>query len=462
MKVIAGTDNGLVKSTTIETKETKTWGELNPTYEISSMTWWNSFPENDYEVVTAHPKGIVRVWDVEHGIQLAEMSKFEKLVKIQLLHSYKNLLTTCSKNGIIDVRNCSPGNQNFVPNCKKPEKQIFPRVIRFETKVNDINQMQVDLSSLEDVKLALGGKGSDLQIWSMENKKCIWKAKNVPNNRLNLPVPIHITDLAYIPNESSKIVVSTGNSEIRLYDIKAQHRPVHRMKISKFLLNKICVSNCGRFVIFSDVTGVLQRIDLRNYQVVQGYKLNSGTVKDIAIHPTLPKIAVCGYSRFLNIYNFDNPKPISSIYLKQKCTSLLFSPETSLQTEQEKLQKLQITQRKNNEYVATQEEEEMWASIPNVEDKNEIDNINKVDNINNVDNNDNVGNNDNFGNNEISENDNQKDDSFDIPSEVVSNSLDDSSTFNHQNQNQSQNKKRLSVNTQLIKKRKNKKIKKKK
>ena len=61
-----------------------------------------------------------------------------------------------------------------------------------------------------DNLFALGGRENDLQIWDLNQKKCIWKAKNVKHDTLSLRVPIWVTDLAYVNQDPNKIVVSSG------------------------------------------------------------------------------------------------------------------------------------------------------------------------------------------------------------------------------------------------------------
>ena len=43
--------------------------------------------------------------------------------------------------------------------------------------------------------VAVGGKGADPSVWSLEAGKAVWRARNLPNDELDLAVPIWLTDL---------------------------------------------------------------------------------------------------------------------------------------------------------------------------------------------------------------------------------------------------------------------------
>lgn len=57
----------------------------------------------------------------------------------------------------------------------------------------------------------------------------IWRAKNLPNDHLNLRQPVNITSLAFIGSSSEgarHIAVGTQNGHVRKYDTRAARRPV--------------------------------------------------------------------------------------------------------------------------------------------------------------------------------------------------------------------------------------------
>eukprot|EP00960_Hanusia_phi_P032543 749910-Hanusia_phi.AAC.3 len=81
-------------------------------------------------------------------------------------------------------------------------------------------------------QIAYGGQENELQVYDLQSQTVTWKAKNVPENKLRLRLPVWVTDLQYLSSEDeNKIVICTAYGQIRLYDIRAQRRPV---------LNAVC------------------------------------------------------------------------------------------------------------------------------------------------------------------------------------------------------------------------------
>lgn len=88
-----------------------------------------------------------------------------------------------------------------------------------------------------------GGKNNDLKVWDLEKKTKIFCAKNVKKDMLELEIPIWVTDLAFLPNHEYKIAVSTRFGQIRLYDTKAQRRPVIDINVENQSFNTISLCN---------------------------------------------------------------------------------------------------------------------------------------------------------------------------------------------------------------------------
>ena len=59
-----------------------------------------------------------------------------------------------------------------------------------------------------------------------QSKEPLWKAKNVPNDELDLQVPIFDTGLVTCEASERILAVCTGSGELRTYDVRASNRPV--------------------------------------------------------------------------------------------------------------------------------------------------------------------------------------------------------------------------------------------
>lgn len=73
-----------------------------------------------------------------------------------------------------------------------------------------------------------------MQIWDVNgqdsnSKNPLWKAKNVPNDELDLTVPIYDTGMASLKDKSGiegrVLAVSTAYGQVRLYDVRSSLKP---------------------------------------------------------------------------------------------------------------------------------------------------------------------------------------------------------------------------------------------
>lgn len=75
--------------------------------------------------------------------------------------------------------------------------------------------------------LAFGGEENDLKIFDLEKSEVIWKAKNLPNDYLDLRIPVLITVMEYIQVDGRLLIfVGTKDGKLRVYDTKVQRRPL--------------------------------------------------------------------------------------------------------------------------------------------------------------------------------------------------------------------------------------------
>ncbi|EOD41917.1 hypothetical protein EMIHUDRAFT_194512 [Emiliania huxleyi CCMP1516] len=176
--------------------------------------------------------------------------------------------------------------------------------------------------------VAVGGKGADPSVWSLEAGKAVWRARNLPNDELDLAVPIWLTDLKVAEGgrllaTGHGFVASRLRGEVRLYDTSAQRKPVARVvaPLGEEAISAVAVSADGRHVFAGSVSGHLARLDARM------------SLKPIALHPTLPLLACAGLDRKMRLYNWGYGGPVASVYLKQRLTACLLSSEAGTAAE---------------------------------------------------------------------------------------------------------------------------------
>ena len=166
------------------------------------------------------------------------------------------------------------------------------------------------------------------QIFDIENSKCTWRGKNVPNDQDDLEVPTYDTSGQFLPKSDRTFVISNGFGKIRLYDIWVKARPVIDYQSCDYYLSKIKATECGNYVIYASQKGELTKADIRmDFKTVHWFKGSKGTIKDIAVASDF--VACVGLDRFLRIYDHETKESMANIYLKQKQNSILIDKSTA-------------------------------------------------------------------------------------------------------------------------------------
>ena len=187
--------------------------------------------------------------------------------------------------------------------------------------------------------VASGGKDRDVAVWNVETGAATFKGRNVPHDNLDLPVPVWISALKFLPQQPQQLAVATGfvdqrlRGEVRLYDAAAKRRPVARVvaPLGDEALSALACSTDGTSLFAGSVSGTLARLDVRmNLKVLQRYKGAAGGIRRLDVHPSLPLLASVSLDRHLRLYKLDGASkrdhpPLCKIYLKQRLSALAFT-----------------------------------------------------------------------------------------------------------------------------------------
>ncbi|KAL3103326.1 hypothetical protein niasHS_002512 [Heterodera schachtii] len=186
---------------------------------------------------------------------------------------------------------------------------------------------------------ATGGRENPLKVWNLEEQKCVFTAKNVRPNALELRVPIWVTCCRFLGETGQFIVTSTGKSQLRLYDLRAQRRPLFE---EKWLDEPIlALSTCCRDwqVIAGNSRGEVGLFDLRSSvksRLLCKFKGFAGAVRHIDASPSHPQILSCGIDRFAIVHDLISHKILRKIYCKVQLNCCLICTDNSFVTKSEK------------------------------------------------------------------------------------------------------------------------------
>lgn len=302
LDVFVGSETGLLKGINVSKAE---WSNLHDTEsvdkskEIVSLCWKD---ETETDVCIGSKNRTVTVWNsatLTFSDSFTLGTEDSKLRGVRLLNSD---YVSCVDTGL--VRLWKDGEVETEINAGKD-------VFTFEQNPSERNLF------------ATGGKENELKIWDIElteNPK--FTAKNVRNDWLNLRVPVWVTCARFLP-KSEKIFTATGHHQVRMYDMKAQRRPVLDLSFDEYPITalSLCPKNENEVVVGNTV-GKLAVLDVRKGRPVQVFKGLAGAIRAVEHHPTLPVIVSCGLDRYLHIHSTDD-KSQQKIYLKSRLSSLL-------------------------------------------------------------------------------------------------------------------------------------------
>ncbi|KAJ1525984.1 hypothetical protein ONE63_009164 [Megalurothrips usitatus] len=187
-----------------------------------------------------------------------------------------------------------------------------------------------------------GGLENELKLWDLNTGKNTFLAKNVPNDqRLQTRVKVWVTDHTFLPN-SQKVVVGSRYGYVRLYDPKAQRKPVVNINVPDQAISCIAASNSDDSVLCGLAKGDIVKFDMRNGKASAHYKGFYGAVSAIACHPTEPYIASVSHDRFLRVHHLTTKELVLKEFMvtRMNCvlmrTSFSLDPTIKAEPEQEK------------------------------------------------------------------------------------------------------------------------------
>ncbi|KAL6742663.1 hypothetical protein Aduo_015792 [Ancylostoma duodenale] len=176
-------------------------------------------------------------------------------------------------------------------------------------------------------EILTGGLKHLIKTWDVETGKRVWSARNMPLDFLGLEVPIMCTDARYV-DESGVIVEATKLHEMRLYDPRAQRRPVKKIPFMDVPITAVSRCYKDNHVLAANSIGEMGLFDLRSkIHPVCKYKGQAGAIRSIDAHPTAPYVATCGIDRFARVHDIDTKKLAHKVYCKTRLNRVLIRSE---------------------------------------------------------------------------------------------------------------------------------------
>ncbi|XP_076376884.1 WD repeat domain 74 lethal (2) k09848 [Megalopta genalis] len=178
--------------------------------------------------------------------------------------------------------------------------------------------------------IATGGNENILKLFDLNRQEKVFTAKRLPNDWLNLPVGIWISDIEYLPGTEQ--VVTVGKyGHVQLYDPKSQKRPVINLEVKDEAFTTLAVTSREKQIIVGSGKGKMNLVDLRKpAKVLNTYKGSVGAVTGIACSTTEPYLVSVSLDRYLRIHHMNTKKLLKKIYLTSRMSCMLLRSDFSL------------------------------------------------------------------------------------------------------------------------------------
>ncbi|CAP26013.2 Protein CBG05554 [Caenorhabditis briggsae] len=286
--------------------------------EITSMIWSD---EQQTEILIARINRDLQLFDIEQNEQVSILTVTGGTGAIKGLHKTDEKILTCVESGEIQIWN------------DKSE-------VVFEWKCGP--GVAVMRGSEEKPEVVTGGMKNLLKTWNLETGQQVWSARNVPPDMLGLEIPIMITDARFIPGQNT-ILEATKLHEMRVYDPRAQRRPVNKLKFMENPIMCTSLTNKTNQVLAANSIGEMGLFDLRSkVHPMCKFKGQAGSIRSIDGHPTMPLAASVGIDRFLRVHDLQTRKLIHKIYCKTRLNRVLLRNELSILNDRKNAAKKEV------------------------------------------------------------------------------------------------------------------------
>lgn len=179
--------------------------------------------------------------------------------------------------------------------------------------------------------IASGGKErqNNLKVWNLETNECVFRTKNMPNDFLQLEVPIWDNDFGFI--DINCLSACSRHGYVRVYDMRKQRRPILNYTNDKDQISYTCLALHENVVYAGTTTGIMHAFDLRKMKhVLHTYKGFAGSISDIGLDLSGKFLYSASLDRFVRVHHAESTILQYQCYIKSKATRILLRNSTQV------------------------------------------------------------------------------------------------------------------------------------
>lgn len=185
--------------------------------------------------------------------------------------------------------------------------------------------------SIDRKLVCSGGKErqNNLKVWNLESQECVFRTKNVPNDFLQLEVPIWDSDFGFI--DANCLSTCSRYGYVRVYDMRKQRRPIFNYVNDKEQISYTSLALHENCIFTGTTTGVMFAFDLRAMKhVLHTYKGFAGSISDIGVDQSGKFLYSASLDRFVRVHCAKSTILQYQCYVKSKATRILLRKSTNV------------------------------------------------------------------------------------------------------------------------------------
>lgn len=299
------------------------------------MNGKNPYAQENLEVISSLTK-TSRITSLDWGNDNTEVliGRIEPIVKVYSTSASEYISTHTFSNGpIVGLVNY---NNKLIAGLGNGKIQIGDKNPAYLETGDDISRLRQ--CSVDRKLIATGGKErqNNLKVWNLETNECIFKTKNIPNDFLQLEVPVWDSDVGFI--DGNCLATCSRYGYIRAYDMRKQRRPIGIYTNVKEQIGYTSLALHGNIIICGSTLGIARAFDIRKMnQILHTFKGFSGSITDIAVDETGKYLCSGSLDRYVRVHEIESTALMYQCYVKSKATRVLIRqglPEFEIKEEE--------------------------------------------------------------------------------------------------------------------------------
>ncbi|KAL9919210.1 WD repeat domain 74 lethal (2) k09848 isoform 1-T1 [Glossina fuscipes fuscipes] len=230
--------------------------------------------------------------------------------------------------------------------------------------------------------VASGGKGrqNNVKVFDLAVGKIVFSSKNLPNDYLQLEVPVWDSDVGFIDSPQN-LTTCSRLGYVRLYDIRKQRRPVQSFATDE-QMSFTTLAAKDNYIYTGTTMGAMKAFDIRRLKTfVHTYKGFTGGICDVQLDSTGKYLLSGCLDRYVRVHHVDSCVLMYQCYTKSKITRVLIrntqeivcDDVTTEECANDQTHQSEVKLKKKTNTPVDEEYEQMFENMQTICDSEDVD-----------------------------------------------------------------------------------------